>query len=75
MKSCALTLALIWDQTEARYFVLWRSDINSPEGQKWPMTQLKLRSSMANRADIFTRGVTLQDHSSLKFSAQKIHSK
>jgi hypothetical protein len=57
------------------YLVLRRSDVDSPEGQKWPMIQLKLRSTTANHAEIFTRGVSLQGHSSLKFSAQKTHSK
>ena len=35
------------------------------------MNQLKIQSSTTNRAEIFTEGVSLQDHSSLKFSAQK----
>jgi hypothetical protein len=39
------------------------------------MNQLEIRSSRTNRAEIFTRGVSLQDHSSLNFSAQKTHSK
>ncbi len=39
------------------------------------MNQLEIRSSRTNRAEIFTRGVSLQDHSSLKFSAQKTHPK
>jgi hypothetical protein len=39
------------------------------------MIQLKLWSSAANRAEIFTRDVSLHDHSSLKFSAQKTYSK
>jgi len=39
------------------------------------MIQVKLPSSTANRAEIFTRGVSLQDHSSLKFSAHKTHFK
>jgi hypothetical protein len=60
---------------QALYLVLRRSDVDSPKGQKWPMIQLKLRCSTANTAEIFTRGVSRQDHSSLKFSAQKTHSK
>jgi hypothetical protein len=60
---------------QALYLVLRRSDVDSPEGQKSPMIQLKLRCSTANPAEIFTIGVSRQDHSSLKFSAQKTHSK
>jgi hypothetical protein len=35
------------------------------------MNQLEIRSSTTYRAEIFTRGVSHQDHSSLKISAQK----
>jgi hypothetical protein len=39
------------------------------------MNQLEIRFSRTNRAEIFTRSVSLQDHSSLKISAQGNHSK
>ncbi len=39
------------------------------------MNQLEIRSSTNNRAEIFTRSVSLQDYSSLKISAQKDHLK
>jgi len=35
------------------------------------MNQLEIRSSTTYRAEIFTRSVSHQDHSSLKISAQK----
>jgi hypothetical protein len=35
------------------------------------MNQLEIRFSLTNRAEIFTRSVSLQDDSSLKISAQK----
>ena len=57
------------------YLVLRRSYADSPEGQKWPMNQLEIRFGTTSRAEIFTRSVSFQDHSSLKISAQKYHSK
>ena len=39
------------------------------------MNQLKPRFSKSNRAEIFTRDVSLQDHSTLRISAQKDHPK
>jgi hypothetical protein len=62
-------------QARARYLVLLRGFVNSPEAQKWPMSQLKTRFGMTDRAEIFTRSVSLQDHSSLKISAQTDHPK
>ncbi len=59
----------------ALYLVLWRRDTHSPEGQKWPMNQLEILSNTTNRAEIFTRSVSLRDHSSLKISARKDHPK
>ena len=59
----------------ALYLVLRESLVNSPEGQKSPMNQLELQSSTTYRAAIFTRSVSHQEHSSLKISAQKDHSK
>jgi hypothetical protein len=59
----------------ALYLVLRRSDVDCREGQKLPMNQLGIGFSRTNRAEIFTRSVSLQDHSSLKISAQGNHSK
>jgi hypothetical protein len=39
------------------------------------MNQLEIRFGTINRAEIFTRSVSLQDHSSLKISAQTDHPK
>jgi hypothetical protein len=39
------------------------------------MNQLEIRFGTTNWAEIFTRSVSFQDHSSLKISAQKDHSK
>jgi hypothetical protein len=62
-------------QLRALYLVLGRSYNDSPEGQKWPMNQLEIGFGTTNRAEIFTRSVSLQDHSSLKISAQTDHPK
>ena len=58
-------------QTRARYLVLQRSFVNSPEGQKLPINQLKLEFTKANRAEIFTRVISPKDQQFLKISAQK----
>jgi hypothetical protein len=39
------------------------------------MNQLEIGFGKTNRAEIFTRSVSLQDHSSLKISAQTDHPK
>ncbi len=59
----------------ALYLVLWPTYIDSPEGQKCPMNQLEIRSSTIYRAKTFKRSVSHQEHSSLKISALKDHSK
>ena len=59
----------------ARHLTLQRSLFNSREGQKRPVNQLKIRPSITNRTEIFTRSVSLQDKSFLKISVQNDYSK
>ena len=63
------------EAARAWYLVLRRSDVDSPEGEKWLLIQLKLWCSVWPIGLKPLWAITLRNHTSVKFSARKIHLK